>query len=306
MLNHATQKIKKMHARRNPNLHVSAASYSQLSPSITSATFLSPTVASRRGLLSPSPPASPSLPSLVPRHGGKKQSPSSHTRLVKRLLVGCCGVAILLWLVIRQIYAQQRLQSVEYEEEDGDWEMIGGSLLPEEPSALVVQDTKGKSKWTVSIPPSYDFPLRPAMYREICHQSMELSKQLRQEAQANSGIARRMLGYYQADQYFVDVPEAEEQGLLPVSKQSGRPKGFVNDVAIAEKKYTGGMRVCDSTLTFVMETEDAGFGNTLMRMWMSYGLAQAENRTFFVDDSRWYVTHNPIYLTRTVGLYIGC
>ncbi|KAF2683531.1 hypothetical protein K458DRAFT_47766 [Lentithecium fluviatile CBS 122367] len=287
MLNHATQKIKKMHARRNPNLQVSSASYSQLSPSITSATFLSPTVASRRGLLSPSPPPSPSLPSLIPRHGGKKQSPSSHTRLVKRLLIGCCGVAILLWLIIRQIYAQQQFQQTDYEEEEGDWEMVGGSLLPEEPSAVVVQDTKGKSKWTVSIPSNFDFPLKPAQYREICHGSMELSKQLRQEAHANSGIARRMLGYYQTDQYFIDVPDAEAQALLPPSKQTGRPKNFVDDVAIANKEYTGGMKVCDSTLTYVMETEDAGFGNTLLRMWMSYGLAQAENRTFFVDDTRW-------------------
>ncbi|KAI9873935.1 MAG: hypothetical protein M1823_007801, partial [Watsoniomyces obsoletus] len=36
-----------------------------------------------------------------------------------------------------------------------------------------------------------------------------------------------------------------------------------------------------------METEDAGFGNTLMRLWMSYGLAMAEKRTFFIDDTRW-------------------
>jgi hypothetical protein len=209
---------------------------------------------------------------------------------VKRLLIGCCGVAILLWLIIRQIYAQQLSQSSDYEVEEGEWEMVGGSQLPQEPSAVVVQDAKGKSKWTIHIPSSYEFPLKPAMYREICHQSMELSKQLREEAQANSGIARRMLGYYQTDKYFVDVSEAEEQALLPASKQSGRPKNFVNDVAIAEGTYTGGMRVCDSTLTYVMETDDAGFGNTLMRMWMSYGLAMAENRTFFVDDSRWYVT----------------
>lgn len=287
MLNHATQKMKKMHARRNPNLHLSQAAYSQLSPSITSATFLSPTIASRRGLLSPSPPPSPSLPSLIPRHGGKKQSPASHTRLVKRILIGCCGIAIILWLIIRHIYANQQLQTVEIEDDEGEWEMVGGSHLPEEPSALVVQDARGKSKWTVSIPSSYDFPLKPAAYSEMCRQSMELSKQLRVEAQSNKAIARRMLGYYQEDKYFIDVAEAEAQGLLPPSRQSGRPKGFVDDVAIAGKEYTGGMKVCERTLTYVMETGDAGFGNTLMRMWLAYGLAQAENRTFFLDDTRW-------------------
>lgn len=288
MLNHATQKMKKMHARRNPNLRVSSAAYSQLSPSVTSATFLSPTVASRRGLLSPSPPPSPSLPSLIPRHG-KKQPSSTHTRLVKRLLIGCCGVAILVWLIVRQIYAHQQ-QAQDFDEDAGDWEMVGGSLLPEEPSAVVVQDASGKSKWTVSIPPQFDFPLKPTHYRDICQQAHTLSQQVRQEAQASSGIARRMLGYYQKDQYYIDVPDAEAQALLPASRASGRPKGFVDDVAIANKESTAGMKVCDRTLTYVMETVDAGFGNTLMRLWMSYGLAQAENRTFFVDDTRWYVT----------------
>jgi len=294
MLNQATQKFKKMHARRNPNLHVaSTASYSQLSPSITSATFLSPTVASRRGLLSPSPPPSPSLPSLIPRHG-KKQPSASHTRLVKRILIGCCGVAILVWLIVRQIYAHHHHhQSANYEEDAEEWEMVGGSRLPEEPSALAVHDVRGKPRWTVSIPAKYDFPLQPLQYRDICQQAMEVSKQLRQDVQANSGIARRMLGYYQKDQYYIDISEAEEQALLPQSKATGRPKGFVDDIAIADKEPTSGQAVCDRTLTYVMETNDAGFGNTLLRLWMSYGLAKAENRTFFLDDTRWYVTLSP-------------
>lgn len=164
--------------------------------------------------------------------------------------------------------------------------MVGGSLLPEDPSAVVVQDTKGKSKWTVSIPSSHEFPLQPSHYMDICQQAMELSKQLRQE----NSITKRMLGYYQKDKYFIDVPEAEQQALLPPSKVTGRPDGFVDDVATADKESTNGMKVCDRSLTYVMETTDAGFGNTLLRLWMSYGLAQYENRTFFVDDTRWYVT----------------
>lgn len=165
--------------------------------------------------------------------------------------------------------------------------MVGGSRLPQEPSAVAVQDTKGKMRWTVSIPANYDFPLRPAQYREICHQSMEVSRELRQEAQATAGFAKRMLNYYQQDQYYIDIQEAEEQALLPPSRAIGRPKGFVEDESIADGLSTAGLKVCDRTLTYVMETEDAGFGNTLMRMWMSYGLAKAENRTFFLDDTRW-------------------
>ncbi|KAF2265631.1 hypothetical protein CC78DRAFT_183023 [Lojkania enalia] len=281
MIINATKKIKTMHARRNPNLSVSSASYSQLSPSVTSATFLSPTVASRRGLLSPSPPPSPSLPSLIPRHG-KKPTSANHSRLVKRFLIGFVTVTVLVWLIVRQIWTQHS-HVVEHDDEE-EWELVGDTSLPKDPSAVVVQDVKGNSRWTVSIPESYDFPLKPTYYHEICRQSMELSKQLRQEAQAANGFAKRMLNYYQKDQYYLDVQEAEEQSLLPPSKAGGRPKGLVED----ESEDTNhDLKVCDKTLTYVMETEDAGFGNTLLRLWMSYGLAMKENRTFFVDDTRW-------------------
>ena len=141
-------------------------------------------------------------------------------------------------------------------------------------------------RWTVSIPSSMDFPLRPAQYRDICQQSMELASSIRKEAQS-SNIAKRMLNYYQVDQYYIDVQEAEQQALLPPSKSTGRPKGFVEDEAIVDGFSTAGLKVCDRSMTYVMETEDAGFGNTLMRLWMSYGLAKAEKRAFFIDDNRW-------------------
>lgn len=285
MLINATKKAKTMHARRNPNLAISSAAYSQLSPSVTSATFLSPTVASRRGLLSPSPPVSPSLPSLIPRHG-KKPPNSSYSRLLKRLLIGLGGIVIIGWIILRQIYTHHPQTAATYEGDGEEWEMVGGNNLPREPCAVAISDPKGKPKWTVSIPANYDFPLKPAQYSEICHQSMELSKQLRQEAHDTSSIAKRMLNYYQKDQYYIDVQEAETQGLLPVSKKpEGKPNGFVVDLS-----PTLGMPTCERTLTFVMETEDAGFGNTLLRLWMSFGLAMKENRTFFIDDTRWYVS----------------
>lgn len=288
MLGQATQKLSKMHARRNPNLSIqSTAAYSQLSPppqSATSGAFLSPTVASRRGLLSRSPPASPSLPSLIPRHG-KKPTQQSHSRLVKRILISCCGVAFILWLVLRQLYTDTQ-QSASYMDDGEEWEMASGSQLPKEPSAVAIQDAKGRMRWTVSIPSNLDFPLQPAQYRDICQQSMELATSIRQEAQSQN-IAKRMLNYYQQDRYYIDVQEAEDQLLLPPAKVSGRPKGFVEDESIADGSSTTGQKVCDRTLTYVMETEDAGFGNTLMRLWMSYGLAMAEKRSFFIDDTRW-------------------
>jgi hypothetical protein len=289
MLLNATKKATNMHSRRNPNLSVTATAYSQLSPSVTSATFLSPTVAARRGLLSPSPPVSPSLPSLIPRHG-KKQSSTGQAGLLIRTATGIVGAILLVWIVMHHVYVRPS-NPVEYDDGD-EWEMVASSSLPEEPSAIAVQDAKGNPKWTVSIPPNYEFPLRPTHYHAICQQSMELSKQLREDAKTDSFV-KRMLSYYAKDKYFLDVQEAEEQGVLPYSKEQSRPKAFVQDEdMIADQGNTDGMKVCDRSLTYVMETMDAGFGSTLMRMWMSYGLAMKEKRAFFIDDSRWYV---PIY-----------
>jgi hypothetical protein len=200
-------------------------------------------------------------------------------------LIGFCGTAFLLWLVLRQIYSDSQ-QAVSYTEDGEEWEMVGGSQLPKEPSAVAVQDVNGKMRWTVSIPQNLDFPLRPAQYQDICQQSMELAASVRQEAQSGN-IAKRMLNYYQKDQYYIDVQEAERESLLPPSKETGRPKGFVEDQSIVDGLSTAGLKVCDRTLTYVMETDDAGFGNTLMRLWMSYGLAKAEKRSFFIDDTRW-------------------
>ena len=105
-------------------------------------------------------------------------------------------------------------------------------------------DGTGKMRWTVSIPSSFDFPLRPAQYRDICHQAMEVSRDMRQEGRPASSFAKRMLNYYQKDQYYIDVQEAEEQALLPPSKASGRPKGFVEDDMIADGFSTTGLKTC--------------------------------------------------------------
>ena len=195
---------------------------------------------------------------------------------------------LLLWLVVRQLHASAQSSS-SYEGGGDEWEMAGGTQLPQEPSVVAMADDAGKMRWTVSIPAGYEFPLRPAQYRDICHQAEEVSRDIRQEAHTSAGITKRMLNYYQNDQYYIDVQEAEAQALLPPSKASGRPKGFVEDEMIADGLSTTGLKVCERSLTYVLETEDAGFGNSLIRLWMSYGLAKAENRAFFIDDSRWYV-----------------
>lgn len=287
MIINASHHAKTMHARRNPNLSVSSAASASLGPSsLSSASFLSPRMGSHRALLSPSPPPSPSLPSLIPRHG--KKASSSHSRLVRRLLIAFCGVTVIVWLGVRRLLSTKSYYPSEYSGEvgDGDYEMVGGSLLPQDPSAVIVTDKKGKSKWTISIPSSYDFPLQPAQYLEICSQSMELSRHL---SETGKTLSKRMRSYYQEDPWFLDVQEAEEQGLLPSSQPSGKPNVLVDDEGMIENQSDeeNGMMVCEKSLTYVMETSDAGFGKSLMGLWMSYGLAQKEERAFFVDDTRW-------------------
>ena len=90
---------------------------------------------------------------------------------------------------------------------------------------------------------------------------------------------RQHIGYYDADPNFLDVAEAERLGLL----------GYATGGSGEQDDGDGALPKCERTLTYVMETSDAGMGSSLMGLWMAYGLAQKEERAFFVDDTRWQV-----------------
>lgn len=159
--------------------------------------------------------------------------------------------------------------------------MVGEDILPAEPSAVIVTDRRGRKRWTASIPAPHGFPLRPWQYQDLCAQSEEISQYLAESAKA---LPWRRRGYYQVDPYFMDVQEAEQQGLLP---RAG-----------LDRTGTGGsLGICDRTLTYVLETSEAGLGRTLLDLWLSYGLAQKEGRAFFIDDTRWY---DLTYVARTL------
>ncbi|KAM6513125.1 hypothetical protein FALCPG4_015596 [Fusarium falciforme] len=123
-----------------------------------------------------------------------------------------------------------------------------------------------------------------------------------------------MLSYDAPDDYFVDVYEAERSGLLPASGKAIRLKarGHVIGMSKASVKHKP---VCQSSMTFVLETPDAGLGSTLMMMWTFYGLllncavmlgvldkikvviiiVMEQDRAFFINDSRWaYGTYTDI------------
>jgi hypothetical protein len=169
--------------------------------------------------------------------------------------------------------------------------MIGDDSLPDFPTPVVVSDKRGRSKWTISIPSNYDFPLKPEIYGEICRQTKEASDHVADLHKHAHVTHAAHFDYYHVDPYFMDVAEAEGHGMLPggLAKGWGRKAGSDGNIVGEKKDGLVDMEVCKTSMTFVMETADAGLGSTLMMLWTAYGLAEKEGRAFFVDDSRWYV-----------------
>lgn len=147
-------------------------------------------------------------------------------------------------------------------------EMVASSSLPTEPTALVMVDSAGKSKWTVWIPHNQSFPLPSQSYVDMCTHGALLRSEIQSQAQsAGKQPWWRRQGYYAKDKTFFDIVDAERSGALPSSK-------------VEEN-------TCETSLTFVLSAEDASFGKSLLLLWMSYGLAKKEGRAFFYDDSHW-------------------
>ena len=200
------------------------------------------------------------------------------------------GVLAILYYGFAMLGRGKNVRKVGWATGSGDqYEMVGESELPDFPTPVMVIDKRGHSKWTVSIPPSYNFPLEPKEYADICQQNMEVSRHV---MELHKHISIEHAGhhdYYHVDRNFMDVAEAESHGLLPGAKGKTSMKGGQDGSLIGEVKtdlITAA--VCERTMTFVLETSDAGLGKTLLQLWTAYGLAKKEGREFFIDDSRWY------------------
>ena len=186
--------------------------------------------------------------------------------------------------------------NVSYFTHDGDkHELVEGIKLPEDPTPVIVADNKGKTKWTVWIPSSQDFPLKPSVYSDLCTHANEVSSYMLELKGYPGRHQKRHFDYYYADPNFMDVSEAEDRGLLPSSllrPWTWKPVTGVEDRSPAGED-AGTMhdqnddKVCEKSITYVMETADAGFGKTMMGLWMAYGLAVKEGRAFFIDDRFW-------------------
>lgn len=174
-----------------------------------------------------------------------------------------------------------------------EYGIAGQDELAQEPAPLVVAGTHKKPKWTVSIPQDASFPLKPSQYAKICAQSDDLVKQFSTK-HTHFHPGRESQGATN----FVDVQEAHDQGLLsqPIKKETQSKEDALNKQSIehlhrdTETQVHGESResdICEKSLTFLMESTDAGMGKTLLGLWMAYGLAQEEGRAFFIDDSNW-------------------
>lgn len=160
------------------------------------------------------------------------------------------------------------------------YELIGDDALPDFPTPVVVTDNHGRSRWTVSIPPSHAFPLSPSEYADICTQTLEVSDHVADI----HGHKHALHSPPHTDPHFLDVADAESAGLLshpPGHTYSAPSRPLVGHPPLADAP------LCARSLTVLLETPSAGLGATLLLLWTAYGLALSEHRAFFIDDSRW-------------------
>lgn len=209
-------------------------------------------------------------------------------------------MGVILWFVVSTLAYERPSSAVSHLRHDGDaYEIIGGDTLPELPSPVLVTDRRKRLKWTVSIPPGLDFPLQPQQYSDICVQSTDVSRHVAQLKSHNGAHHHGgHTSYYHVDPNYMDIREAENHGIFPGAVKKPARRIWKAVVGKDEREDSmsedlGTMRgaekqpVCGRSLTYVMGPSDAGFGETLMGLWMSYGLAKKEGRAFFIDDSNW-------------------
>lgn len=173
--------------------------------------------------------------------------------------------------------------------------LVVDGIPPERPMPFVIRDKQNTLSWTVSLPRHLHYPLKPSEYADICLQSDDLAKRLR-HLNSRSGFQQTWgsPGYYHVDPCFMDIQEAFEHGLLlagndnitNMSQDSSETEELMEEGSKVD--HAGGKgKICERSLTFVIETTHAGIGKTLMGLWLAYGLAKKEDRAFFIDDAYW-------------------
>lgn len=230
----------------------------------------SPALTSKNSLLVPlidSPLPSPVLPSIVPSHG-KRPSGAGKRKAFRifRLLAVCSIIIILIRMPLFQLLSVPSLVQ-KWLADDRNYQLP--SILPVTASPVIMTNEQGRQKWTVHIPAGMEFPLSPSQIGDLSSQCFQMSQQV-------SEGKHQPFDYSRSDPNFIDITDRQSTrqvtGLLS-TKQT-----------VMQKKST---LYCESSLTFVMQSEDAGLGTTLMNLWISFGLAQKQGRSFFIDDTNW-------------------
>ncbi|KAI1368802.1 hypothetical protein F5Y08DRAFT_229428 [Xylaria arbuscula] len=253
-------------------------------------------------LIFSSPPPSPGLPALVPRP--RKSSPVPRPSRVLRVFIWITALAIVFLLVSTLIEGGKRIPVLGWTS-DGDeqYELVGQTNLPKVPTPITVTNRHGNARWTVSIPRTHDFPLSMKDYSDICTQCVEAAARTRELHGHSPQSQQAPHDYYHEDPYFIDVRDAEKKGIFPVMEKAKRVASEIQSGHLVGQRNDGlaDMETCRTSLTFVLETADAGLGSSLMMLWTAYGLAQKEKRAFFIEDSRWaYGQYTDIFQTPPV------
>ncbi|KFA62689.1 hypothetical protein S40285_06975 [Stachybotrys chlorohalonatus IBT 40285] len=239
-----------------------------------------------------SPPPSPSLPALVPRpKSSPKKILSTRPPRPFRVLAYLLGLSFWVYVIVvvmRYKNAMSSIPAIWPYFTNQEFEMVGltQDALPDFPTPLLVSDDQGQSKWTVYVPHGHKFPLSTEEYSDINGQCREVSARtwgLHNKAPVSE---QKILSYDAADRYFVDVFEAEKTNLLPAAPKGAAVQDVAHFVGVDQESMFG-KPVCEASMTFVLESNDAGLGNALMLLWTFYGLAQEQGRAFFIDDTRW-------------------
>ncbi|EXJ65135.1 hypothetical protein A1O7_01475 [Cladophialophora yegresii CBS 114405] len=223
-------------------------------------------------LLPSTPIPSPSLPSILPRHG--KKPPKLNSRKIVRSILWLSFLIGVYYLVSFGKRTSRQLAELTFLTSLGKtYEIIEASELPDYPTPLAVTDATGKHYWTISIPQNLPFPLPPTDYADICSQALEVGRHV--VAKPSKPKPEHTATYYHEDASFIDVAEAQARNFLPPEPSS-----------IAQHSSKDGpLPVCDRSLTYILDATDAGLGSALLGIWLSYSLAQREGRAFFIDDT---------------------
>lgn len=214
-------------------------------------------------------PPSPTLPGPITKEN--RPRPLCRRQTAMRILLAALCALLFTWRYILGWPAASYIPTspIPDQVDDQEPQLIAGDNLPDEPAAFIVTDSHGSSKWTISIPHNALFPLPSYQYKDICTEGTGLQRTISTTIRPH-GRRHWWREHFRttSDHTFLDVADAEHAGAL------SPPGDTFADT-------------CQSSLTFVLESDEASFGKSLLLLWMSYGLARHEGRAFFLDDTRW-------------------